>query len=102
MTDRKQYYFFAFFLVLQILLLQTTGCKKEYSCEGCLLTVEKDSTPMPSLVKQFPECSLCRVTDDLLLSKWNFKTGNAFVCGEVSDAGAGIDPEKKAFTFFGP
>ena len=101
MTDRKQYYFFVFFLVLQILLLQTTGCKKEYSYEGGVSTIKKDSIPPPPPpVKEFPECSSCRVTDDLSLAKWNFRTGSSFLCGVV-DA-AGIDFEKTAFTFFGP
>jgi hypothetical protein len=100
MNDRKQYYFYIFFLVLQITLLQTTGCKKEYSYEGGDLTVRIDSMLPPPPVKDFPVCSSCRVTDDLSLAKWNFKTGNAFLCGVVNEAG--IDFEKTAFTFFGP
>ena len=99
MINRKQYYFFVFFLGLQTLL--QTGCKKEYSYEGGDITIQKDSILQPPLpVKGFPGCSSCRVTDELVLGKWNFKTGNTFVCGSV-DA-AGIDYEKTAFTFFGP
>ena len=97
MTYRKSYYFFVFFLILQI-LLQTTGCKKEYSYEGGDLTVNRDSIPPPVPVKDFPECSSCKNTDDVSLAKWNFKTGNSFLCGVVDEAG--IDAEKKAFTLF--
>jgi hypothetical protein len=62
--------------------------------------MQKDSIPLP--LKEFPTCSLCIAGEGLKLSKWNFKTGNSFLCGVVNGAGAGIDPEKKAFTFFGP
>jgi hypothetical protein len=103
MEYRKQYSLLAFLLVLQIILLQNSGCKKEYSCEGCLLTTTMDSILLPPpAAGTFPQCSLCRASDDLLLSRWNFKTGNSFLCGVVNNAGAGIDAEKKAFTFFGP
>ena len=99
MTGRKQYYFLVFFLILQMFL--QTGCKKEYSYEGSDLTISKDSLlPPPLPVKAFPGCAACKVTDELVLGKWNFKTGNTFLCGSV-DA-AGIDFEKTAFTFFGP
>ena len=98
MAIRKQYWFFVFFLGLQLL---QTGCKKEYSYEGGDITIQKDSLLQPPLpVNGLPGCSSCRVTDELLLGKWNFKTGNTFLCGSV-DA-AGIDFEKTAFTFFGP
>ena len=100
MTNRKQYYFFLLFLVLQI-VLQTTGCKKEYSCESCIVALQHDSVvTSPAISPSFIGCSLCRATDDLLLSKWNFKTGNTFVCGSVSDAGT--IGGGQAFTFFGP
>ena len=103
MTNRKQYYFLFFFLILQIILLHSTGCQKEINYEGGDSILKKDSIlPIPHPVKEFPVCSSCRVSDDLLLSKWNFKTGNSFLCGDVDKAGAGIDAEKKAFTFFGP
>ncbi len=103
MQYRKQSSLLVFLLVLQIILLQNAGCKKEYSCEGCFSTTTVDSIPVPPpVVGAFPQCPLCRASDDLLLSRWNFKTGNSFLCGVVSNAGAGIDPYKKAFTFFGP
>jgi hypothetical protein len=48
----------------------------------------------------FPGCSTCKVTNNLLLSTWNFKIGNTYLCGSV-DA-AGTLGEKTTFTFFGP
>lgn len=102
MTNRKQYYFFVLFLGLQIVVLQITGCKKEYSCEGgCNVVIQRDSVIIPPVISPtFPGCSSCKVADELLLSKWNFKTGNTFVCGSVDNAG--FIGEGKAFTFFGP
>jgi hypothetical protein len=109
MKHRKQYSLLAFLFVLQVILLQNAGCKKEYSCEGCFSTTTVDSIPIPIPIPtpppapgSFPQCSLCKASDELLLSRWSFKTGNSFICGVVNNAGAGIDPEKKAFTFFGP
>lgn len=102
MANRKQYYFFVLFLGLQIVVLQITGCKKEYSCEGgCNVVIQRDSVIIPPVISPtFPGCSSCKVADELLLSKWNFKTGNTFVCGSVDNAG--FIGEGKAFTFFGP
>src|SRR5204863_5277369 len=102
MIQRKQYISFAFILVPQILLILAVGCKKDYSCEGCHSTTTIDSIALSVSPGTFPQCSLCHPADELLLSTWNFKTRNSFLCGIVSAAGAGIDPEKKAFTFFGP
>jgi hypothetical protein len=92
---------FILFLILPILLLQTTGCRKEYSFEGQDSTVVKiDSVPLPFLFK-FPPCSFCKINDPLQEGHWNFKTVNSsYVCGEVTDAI--ITSDKSAFTFFGP
>ncbi len=97
----KYYYFFVLFLLLQILLLHTTGCKKEYSFErGDSTIVIKDSIPPVQDVFKFPLCSLCKVNDVLQEGNWNFKTVNSYLCGVVTDAI--ITAEKTAFTFFGP
>jgi hypothetical protein len=101
MLQLKQFYFLVSVFCLQTLLLQTTGCKKEYSFEGGDSTaIRNDSVILPPVVNDFPSCSICRVSDNLSLSKWNFKTGNSFVCGIIDNAG--IDNEKNAFTLFGP
>jgi hypothetical protein len=98
---RKYYFFFVLLFVLQILLLHTTGCKKEYSYEGGDTTIiKKDSIIILPPVIGFPLCSLCKVNDPVLEGKWNFKTGNSYLCG-IIDNGI-ITGDKNAFTFFGP
>ncbi len=84
-----------------MLLLQTLGCKKEYSYEGTDLLIKKDSILLaPPPINNLPGCSICKVTDELFLGSWNFKTGSSFLCGSVT--AAGMIAEKTAFTFFGP
>ncbi len=100
----KPYYFLIFFLALEIVCINT-GCKKEYSCEACMQAPIIDSIAVPppfSVAGEFPHCSFCNATDELQLSTWNFRTDNSYLCGVVGNAGAGIDPSKKNFHFFGP
>ena len=93
------YSFFILFLLLQIFLVQATGCKKEYSYEGQDSTIiKKDS--IPPIVSEFPLCALCNVNEVLQLGKWNCKTGNSYLCGNITDGI--ITSDKTAFTFFGP
>ncbi len=100
MIVRKYYFLFVFLFVSPILLLHTTSCKKEYSYEGGDSTItKKDSIILPP-VFEFPLCSLCKVDDPVLEGKWNFKTGDSYLCG-VIDNGI-ITGDKNAFTFFGP
>jgi hypothetical protein len=101
MALQKQYYFFIFFFCLLALL--QTACKKEYSCEGCrTIAIVHDTVAIvpPVIINKFPQCSLCKASDDLQFGKWNFKTGNSFLCGSVD--GSGFIAAKTAFTFFGP
>lgn len=101
MIFREKYIFSFSVLILLIALLQT-GCKKEYSYEGGpapVITHDSIITPHVT-VNTFSGCSLCKATNDLSLSTWNFKIGNSYLCGTVD--GAGIDFKKTAFTFFGP
>ena len=105
MARRKLNDIVASLLAVQAILFSLIGCQKEYSCEGCDSKTSSDSTQLPLPTPQpgdFPYCSLCNPRDELQLSTWNFKTANSFLCGIVNAAGAGIDREKKAFTFFGP
>ncbi|MEP7228736.1 MAG: hypothetical protein ABI691_00710 [Ginsengibacter sp.] len=89
---------------LSQLLLQNTGCQKEYSCESCdstIILIDSLILPPPPLViYDFPQCDLCKPGDGITLSHWNFKSGNSFFCGLIGDAG--LSPDKTAFTFFGP
>ncbi len=88
---------------LSQLLLQNTGCQKKFSYEG------EDSTGnrVDSIVSQpappvynYPQCALCKPADGITFSHWNFKVGNTFFCGLINSAG--ISPDAKSFTFFGP
>ena len=100
---RLKNYSLVLFFVLQLLLLQTSGCQKEYSYEGNDSTATRiDSVIFPPspLINDFPQCALCRPTDSITLSHWNFKRGNSFLCGVINSAG--ISPDNTAFTFFGP
>jgi hypothetical protein len=105
MVFRRDYISLAFILALETSLL-VSSCQKEYSCENCNSTATVDSIPVPPapplLPGDFPRCTLCNPTDALQLATWNFKTGHSYLCGVVNAAGAGIDREKRAFTFFGP
>lgn len=100
MKLRKHHYFFILVLVLPVLMLHTTGCKKEYSYEGSDSIITKKDSLLPLPVSEFPLCSGCRVNDSLLEGKWNFKTGNSYLCGITTDGI--ITGDKNAFTFFGP
>ncbi|HEY8657451.1 MAG TPA: hypothetical protein VIL78_00325 [Hanamia sp.] len=96
----KSYYFFVLLLVLPIVLLHTTGCQKDYSYEGGDTTAIIGDSTVPPPLTEFPNCSSCKVTDELTLAKWNFKTGNSYLCGGVDKSGfIGVN---KTFTFFGP
>jgi hypothetical protein len=76
-----------------------TGCKKEYSCEGCRSSVEiKDSVATAS-PKPWT-CSACMGMDNYMEGKWNFYNDNSFYCGDIDTAIA--MPNRVAFTFFGP
>ena len=88
-----------------MLLLQNTGCVKEYSFEGAT----RDTTPpdtadttilQPPII--FSQCPLCNASDSFTVGHWSFKAGNAYLCGSYTDAGFFAGNSKTAFTFFGP
>ena len=105
MKITKQYYFLATAFILLMLLLQNTGCYKEYSIEGIdTARVVRDTLgPGPAgLVKEFPTCTLCNTGNDLSVGEWDFKAGNSFLCGSVTNSGFIGGYSKKDFTLFGP
>jgi len=105
MKISKLYYFLAFAFVLPTLLLQNTGCYKEYSIEGMdtVRVVRDTASPGPvGIINAFPACSLCKPESDLSIGQWNFKTGNSFVCGGVTNSGFFGGYSRKDFTVFGP
>jgi hypothetical protein len=105
MNTKKLYYFLAVFFILPLFLVQNAGCYKEYSFEGADTTgIVRDSmSPAPvTLVKEFPDCSLCDINANLSVGNWNFKTGNSFLCGGVTNSGFIGGFSKTDFTLFGP
>ncbi len=101
MNYTRQYYFFA--LLLPIFFVNT-GCKKDYSFEGANIITDSVILPVSPgpVVKEFPDCALCNVTNDLSTGHWNFKTGNSFLCGGVTNSGFFAGYSKTDFTLFGP
>lgn len=93
-----------------MLLLQNTGCEKDYSYEGGdTLTIIRgpiiDSLPSPpdtDTLKVFPDCSLCNSADELSIGTWSFKTGSSYVCGSTTISGFFGGYSKMDITFFGP
>src|SRR4051794_19205603 len=105
MKHLKQYYFFFFLFFLPVLLLQNTGCIKEYSFEGADHdTIPKDTadTVISQPPIRFSQCTLCNPSDPLIIRHWSFKTGNAYLCGSFTNSGFFAGNSKTAFTFFGP
>ena len=98
--------------VLVIYFSTLPGCKKEYSCEGCLIrdtiiptdtlpgdtTIFIDTTKIDSTLN-FPPCNTCDSTKPLALNTWSFKTNNSYVCGVVDSSS--FDTEKYSFDFWG-
>lgn len=106
----KLYYVFILLFVLPLLLLQNSGCEKEYSYEGgdtVTITTVRDTLPiidsMRSVaVSEFPACALCNASADIALGTWSFKTGNSYLCGTVTNPGFIGGNSKTDFTVFGP
>jgi hypothetical protein len=105
MKHTKQYHLLALGFFLSMLMLQNTGCYKEYSLEGVdTASIPRDTAhPVPvGIVKDFPGCSLCNPSEDLSTGQWSFRAGNSFLCGGVTNSGFIGGYSKKDFTLFGP
>lgn len=106
MKHFRQYHFFAMLFILPVLMLQSTGCYKEYSIESVdTARILRDSlipSPGPQVVGEFPRCSLCNPSAALNLGQWSFNAGNSFLCGGVTNSGFFGGYSKTNFTLFGP
>ncbi|MEO7121478.1 MAG: hypothetical protein ABIY62_10290 [Ginsengibacter sp.] len=106
MKHLRQYYFFVLLFCLPMLMLQTTGCYKDYSIESIdTARVLRDSpppAPLPVVSKEFPVCSFCNPSSAISVGHWSFNTGNSFLCGGVTNSGYIGGYSKTDFTFFGP
>ena len=81
-----------------LLFIIHSGCVKEYSYE------RRDSVIVTDTIKPGDTapwiCPACIGRDTLLESKWSFHNWNVFFCGSIDTAI--VNPERTAFTFFGP
>jgi hypothetical protein len=106
MKHLRQYYFFVLLFCLPMLMLQTTGCYKDYSIESIdTARVLRDSlapSPGPVVTKEFPACSFCHPVAAIGVGHWSFNTGYSFLCGGVTNSGYFGGYSKADFTFFGP
>ncbi|MEO8712127.1 MAG: hypothetical protein ABI405_08405 [Parafilimonas sp.] len=110
MNVLKRYYFFLILFALPILLIQNSGCTKEYSFEGAptdtipadTITTDTTDTVIYKQVITFPQCGFCNVSDAIDTGQWSFKTSDSYLCGSFTNSGFFNGNSKTAFTFFGP
>jgi hypothetical protein len=104
MNLSKLYYFLVVFFILPMLLVQNSGCEKDYSYEGGDTTTIISDPILDSILPagEFPVCSLCHPTEDLTIGTWSFKMGNSYLCGGTTNSGFFGGYTKMDITFFGP
>lgn len=106
----KLYYFVAVFFVTTTLVLQNVSCAKEYSNEGhdTAIIIHPPLTPPDSTMAAhdtaalFSSCAKCDTGAELMVGNWNFKTGNSYACGNVTNSGFFSGNTQKDITLFGP
>jgi hypothetical protein len=89
-----------FFYIITILtaVYFLFSCKKEYSCENCLVTpiiVDTGKTTLPAYV-----CPACPGNETFIENKWSFRDDTLLRCGLIDTAI--VAPDRTGFTFFGP
>ncbi len=86
------------------LFVLVVSCSKEYSCEGCSINTPADSLPIPTtppVASELPVCLSCATyPDPVELNQWSLKAQQSQACGSIDTAI--INPERTAFTFYGP
>ncbi|MEO6639453.1 MAG: hypothetical protein ABIN25_14330 [Ginsengibacter sp.] len=110
MKFSKLYFFIAVIFLLPILLLQNTGCAKEYSYEGGdtaaivnpVIIVPDPMVVAPDTTNEFPTCMLCDSAEAPALGTWSFRRGKSYLCGGVTNSGFFGGSSKTDVTFFGP
>lgn len=83
-----------------VLVLLQINCAREYSFEGGGVTGVRDTIPAPVVINEFPFCPACVTNTGNALSEWSFQSFHSVLCGRADTAI--INPERNAFTFFGP
>lgn len=92
-------------LSLPLLMMQNSGCAKEYSYEGGDSLIHHppvDTLPSGGPLGEFPVCALCNQQDGTPLGTWNFKEGGSYLCGSTTNSGFMGGYDRTQFTFFGP
>ncbi len=110
MKSLKLYYFIALIFLLPILLLQNTGCAKEYSYEGGdttaiinpVIIVPDPVAAEADTTNEFPTCNLCDSAEAPAVGTWSFRRGKSYLCGGVTNSGFFGGYSKTDITFFGP
>lgn len=84
-------------IVLAIYFSTFSGCSKEYSCEGCFIsipspprdttiiedtTIIRDTSKIDSTIN-FPICTTCNVSPTYILNRWSFRNYQSLVCGNT-------------------
>lgn len=107
----KIFFFTLSAIISTFLVVQNSGCAKEYSNEGgdstltiydSILIPLDSGTQLYDTIKVLPDCASCIFNDSLKLGNWNFGTGNSYVCGTTTNSGFFGGNTKKDITFFGP
>ena len=86
-------------IIFLFIIITFTGCKKEYSCEGCDTIIITDTNTTINIPKPYI-CPSCIGVDDFIENKWSLSNGSNFYCGTIDTAIA--SPARNGFTFFGP
>ena len=81
-----------------LLFIIHSGCVKVYSYEGRYSVIVTDTIKPGDTAPWI--CPACIGRDTLQESKWSFHNWNVFLCGSIDTAI--VNPERTAFTFFGP
>ena len=76
------------------------SCAKEYSFEGADTLPVSDTIITQPPPPSFWTCPACIGQDRQIENKWSFYTDSFFSCGIIDTAI--VNPERTAFTFFGP
>jgi hypothetical protein len=95
---RKSLYLIVGFPLLLLILI--SGCEKEYSYEGGDVVIIIDTVPIPIPGNGAWICPACIGQDTAIESRWSFHNDSILICGIIDTAI--VNPERTAFTFFGP
>lgn len=106
----KRYSFIISCLLLPILMMQNSGCQKDYSYEGgdtavVLRNPGVDSLPVAGATdttNYLQVCAFCKPASDLAVGTWSFEIGKSYACGSTTNSGFFGGYTKMDITFFGP